>query len=88
MRLNKDEMNYVALTILVDYSAVHTAIWTQLTSTQIANLICISTRYRSAVNKCLRGRKWFEMIPKAGRKRCACPADLNRRITFSRTLVG
>ncbi len=74
MRLNKDEMNYVSLTILVDYSALHTAIWTQLTSTQIANLICISARYRSAVNKCLRGRKWFEMIPKAVRKRYRVPS--------------
>ncbi len=44
MRLNKDEMNHVSLTILVDYSAFHTAIWTQLTSTHVANLICISSR--------------------------------------------
>jgi len=44
MRLNKDEMNHVSLTILVDYSAFHTAIWTQLTSTHVANLNPISAR--------------------------------------------
>ncbi len=58
-------MNRVLLIILVDYSAIHTAIRTRLTSTHVANLICISARYRSAVNKCLRGRKCDEMIPKA-----------------------
>ncbi len=71
MRLNKDEMNHVSLTILVDYSAFHTAIWTQLTSLHVPNLDRISSRYRSAVSRCLRGRKWFEITLKAERNRCA-----------------
>ncbi len=78
----------LAATSSLNFCPLQAAVWTQLTSAHVVNLNCISARYRSALSRCRRTRKCDEMIPKAERKRCACPADLNRRITFSRTLVG
>src|SRR5215510_2847047 len=59
-----------------------------IASSQLANLNFLTTRYPLALYKCLPTRKCDEMIPKAERKRCAWPDDLNRLIIRSRNLVG
>ena len=61
---------------------------TCLTSFHCWNRPCKMARYSPARKRCLRGWKCPVMGPKAERKRCACLADLNRRIFFSRRRVG
>jgi hypothetical protein len=52
------------------------------------NRRCKMARYSPARKRCLCGWKCPVIGPKAERKRCACLADLNRRIFFSRKRVG
>jgi hypothetical protein len=62
--------------------------FTAIISFHSRNLPCKMARYSLAHKRCLRGWKCPAIGPKAERKRCACLADLNFRIFFSRIRVG
>jgi hypothetical protein len=81
--LSLDRVNRLLVTDQSDYGA--TSIPT--TCFQTVNLRLMISRYTLAVQKCLPTRKCEVITPKAARKRCAWPADLNPLITGSRNRV-
>ena len=66
----------------------HAAIWAHVSCRHARKASARARRYRAAVIRCRRGRKWPWIMACADRNRCARSGDLNRCICRSRRRVG